>query len=94
MHSLVFNEVVHEDLTIEGFYVTSERKRENLWFVKFTDFTSIMRYVAQDRPAAIIRVPDDKNDSWIEWRGKGKPPAHLEKKLLDARKRLSNAKPK
>ena len=88
VHSLAFTEVIREDLTIEGFYVTSERKQENLWFVILTDFTSTMRHVAKDWPAVGMRVRNPADDGWIEWRGKGNPPVHVEKKMAGARRKF------
>jgi hypothetical protein len=70
IHSLLFSEVIQKNGKISAFFVTSDRKRSNLWLIRLSHFTSLMRYVAQDYPAVIHRVRDGETENWIEWRGK------------------------
>jgi hypothetical protein len=74
VHSLVFCEVLRADKTIQGFFVTSDYKSSNLWFIKLKDFIAIMRRVAHDYPAVIIRVRDPDTHTWTEWRGHRRRP--------------------
>lgn len=84
VHSLVFGELLREDDTIESFFVTSDRKWSNLWFVNMDNFTSTMRHVAQDYPSSEVRAFDPKKKNWIIWRGDGEPPTHIQRKIEKA----------
>jgi hypothetical protein len=76
IHSFVFSEFLGEDLRVEGFLVTSDRKRhERLWLVEIKTFIDLMRQVGSDYPSTMTGVFNrDKND-WELWQGHGDPPA-------------------
>lgn len=78
IHSFVFAEALHEDMTIEGFYVTSDQEKyEALWLVDIGRFVDLMRQVGMDYPSVGYRVFDvDKND-WFVWNGHGEAPPHI-----------------
>lgn len=85
VHSMVFGELLRDDDTVEGFLVTSDRKRSNLWFVDLSDFTAMMRQVSKDYPSVAVRMFDRDTKEWIFWQGDGDPPAHTQKKMEKAR---------
>jgi hypothetical protein len=89
VHSFIFAELVKdEDLTMEGFLVTSDRSRQTgLWHVDLHDFTNLMRVVGNDMPAHLIRIFDPKSGDWFTWQGNGEPPSHVSKKLEELTKR-------
>lgn len=72
IHSLVFCEHLRRNNTVQGFLVTSDLRRSNLWQINLRQFTSMMRYIADDRPTVIHRSRDGETENWIEWRGKRK----------------------
>lgn len=78
IHSFVFAESLRDDMTVEGFFVTSDRERDDrLWLVPMEAFINFMRQVGGDYPSTAVRVFDrDKND-WIVWQGHGDPPTEF-----------------
>jgi hypothetical protein len=59
IHSLVFVEVLAEDLSVAAFLVTSDREAvRGLVEVDLTAFTDLMRRAAEDYPTEIIRSLD------------------------------------
>jgi hypothetical protein len=78
IHSFVFAEHLRDDMAVEGFLVTSDRKRyDRLWLVRMNAFIGLMRQVGSDYPSNAIRVFNpDKND-WELWQGYGEPPAEF-----------------
>lgn len=60
IHSLVFAEILNEDGTIQGFIVTSHRKRDKLWEIHLSEYITVMQDIAHDYPSTMIRVFDTK----------------------------------
>ena len=89
IHSFVFAEAVHGDMTIEGFYVTSDQTRyDALWLINLERFIQLMREVGKDYPSIGLRILDiDKND-WFVWQGNGEPPPHVKRKIEKIRAKL------
>lgn len=82
IHSLVFAELSNHDANIEGFFVTSDRKRyEGVWLVELREFLRLMRDVGRDNPSTLIRVFDRKKNDWFIWQGDGEPPRHVAQRL-------------
>jgi hypothetical protein len=81
IHSLIFEAFPKADKPIDGFAVTSDRKRKNLWFVDMGKFTSVMRHVAHDSPSTMTGVSDPETGEWIEWRGRGAAPKNFREKM-------------
>jgi hypothetical protein len=79
IHSLVFGELLRGDETVEGFAITSDHKRSNLWFVNLSDFTAIMRRTADDGVSHAVRYWDETVGQWKEWRGNGEPPENFKR---------------
>jgi hypothetical protein len=78
IHSFIFSEFLREDMTIEGFLVTSDKSRyDRLWLVEMDSFVRLMRQVGSDYPSSMTGVFNrDKND-WEQWHGHGDPPAEF-----------------
>ena len=72
VHSLLFCESIDQDEKLTGFLITSERKRDVLWLIDLSVFTSLMRFIAKDRPAQIHRTRVGNAETWLEWRSSKK----------------------
>lgn len=82
IHSFVFAEALGDDHTVDGFLITSDRRRYNfLWFIHVPEFTHLMRKVASDYPSTVIQVFDQGVNDWFSWRGKGEPPQCVRRKI-------------
>lgn len=82
IHSFIFSEALGDDDSIDGFFVTSDRKRYDcLWWVDVGQYIRLMREVGHDYPACSHAVFDDEKNEWVEWRGTGNPPPYIEEKL-------------
>jgi len=81
IHSLIFAEVAREDDSIEGFFVTSDRKSSALWMVEIDRFIALMRSVANDYPSSVRFVRNAETGESAEWRGAGEPPAQIGAKM-------------
>jgi hypothetical protein len=57
IHSFVFSELLSGDWMVEGFFVTSDKKRyERLWFVEMKAFIDLMRQIGSDYPSTMTGV--------------------------------------
>lgn len=82
IHSLVFMEQLDDSGRVEGFYVTSDRKRyDKLWYVELRRFIDLMNLVGEDYPSVVCSVFDVETNDWFVWTGSGEPPAHIREKL-------------
>lgn len=81
VHSKVFSERVYaeDDLRVSGFFVTSDRRDNHLWLVSLTAYTELMRRIGNDYPN--FRIVFDEEGKHFSWRGHGKPPVHIAKKM-------------
>jgi hypothetical protein len=78
VHSLVFSEMLGEDLSIEGFLVTSDWRRSRLWEVKTRHFVKLMRNVGQDYAPDARRACNPERGDFALWQGEGSPPKSFE----------------
>lgn len=89
IHSFVFAEVVRNDMTIEGFYVTSDQKKyESLWLVDLGRFIELMRQVGKDYPSVGYKVFDPDENDWFVWNGHGEPPPHIKRHINHLHEKL------
>jgi hypothetical protein len=78
VHSFVFGEFLRDDMTVDGFLVTSDRIRyDRLWFVEMVAFISFMRQVGNDYPSTAISVFNRNTNDWELWQGHSDPPAEF-----------------
>jgi hypothetical protein len=78
IHSFVFSECLGDDMTVEGFLVTSERQRyDRLWFIEMEAFIGLMREVGRDYPSVAIGVFNQNTKDWELWQGHGEAPAEF-----------------
>jgi hypothetical protein len=67
--------MLREDMTVEGFLVTSDRRRgEFLLLVAMDEFVRLMREVGNDYPSTFIKVYNPDKDDYEVWQGDGDPP--------------------
>lgn len=93
IHSFVFVECTRDDLTIEGFFVTSDHKRyTSLLLIPMPAFIDVMREIGQDYPSSSMRIFDKKKNDWFFWQGHGDPPQQILDKLNTIRGRGSEPK--
>jgi len=81
IHSLIFSESAEENQAITGFFVTSDRHRSNVWFIKIDEFIKLMRDVSEDYPSEVHFVRNLETEEYIEWRGKTPPPLQIRSKM-------------
>jgi hypothetical protein len=94
VHSLAFGEMLREDMTVEGFLVTSDRRRgEFLLLVGMAEFVDLMREVGNDYPSTGIRVYDPEKDDYEVWQGDGEPPPEVVERLEAIRRKRVGLKP-
>lgn len=81
VHSKVFSECVYaeDDLRVNGFFVTSDRKDNHLWLVPIAAYTDLMRRIGNDYPN--FRIAFDSAGNHYSWRGHGAPPVQVAKKM-------------
>lgn len=77
VHSLSFGEVLNDDLTVGGFFVTSDKKRRFLWLVNLAAFTALTRRIGKDRPSVSVFQYDEAKADYVVWNGDGEPPARF-----------------
>ncbi|PDT13837.1 hypothetical protein CO670_26210 [Rhizobium sp. J15] len=94
VHSKVFSECVYaeDDLRVNGFFVTSDRKDKHLWLVPLTAYTDLMRRIGNDYPD--FRIVFDDEGKHFSWRGHGEPPVHIAKKMESMASGRIKPKPK
>jgi hypothetical protein len=80
VHSLVFFEMLRGDLTVEGFLVTSDRRKTCLWEIKTNAFVKLMHDVGNDHPATTRWARNPKTGQFVLWQGNGTPPASFEER--------------
>jgi len=78
VHSLVFSEMLGEDLSIEGFLVTSDWRRSRLWKVKTKHFVKLMRDAGKDYPPVARWACNPETGDFVLWHGEGSPPKSFE----------------
>lgn len=75
IHSYVFIERLNDSRSVEGFYITSDKKRtQALWFVSLDTLTSLIERTAQDDPATAVMMRNPETGDWNIWTGNEKPP--------------------
>lgn len=75
IHSYIFVEKELEDKSIEGFFFASDTtKSKGLWYLRLTDYVSLMRITGKDYPAKAQAERDPKTGDWIFWQGEGTAP--------------------
>jgi hypothetical protein len=77
IHSLVFVECIRDDLTVEGFMVTSDKRSSTLMSVDLNLFLKLLRAVASDYPSSGRWTTDPDTGEVLEWRGHGEPPPDI-----------------
>ena len=78
IHSFAFCECLRDDMTTEGFLVSSDRKRyDRVWFVEMDAFISLMRQVGTDYPSSMTGAFNRDKNHWELWQGHGDPPAEF-----------------
>jgi hypothetical protein len=77
VHSLVFFEMLGDDLSVEGF-LTSDRRKSCLWEIKTNAFVKLMHDVGKDYPATAQWARNPNTGEFVAWQGNGAPPASLE----------------
>jgi hypothetical protein len=78
VHSLVFSEMLGDDLTVEGFLVTSDRRRNCLWQIETGLFVNLMRDVGNDYPPTSQMARNPETGDFVVWQGQGAPPKSFE----------------
>jgi hypothetical protein len=78
VHSLVFSEVLGDDLTVEGFLVTSDRKSNCVWGIKIGPFVKLMRDVGNDYPPTSRIAGNPETGEFVVWQGQDSPPKSFE----------------
>jgi hypothetical protein len=78
VHSLVFFEVLGDDLSVEGFLVTSDRRKSWLWEINISAFVKLMHDVGTDYPPSAHWARNPKTGELVVWQGNGAPPASFE----------------
>lgn len=82
IHSFVFCEVLGDDNSIEGFFVTSDTSRyKGLWSVPMIRYIEMMRRVGNDYPSSMIMMFDPEQNDYYTWSGHGTPPKHIIQKM-------------
>lgn len=75
IHSYIFMEVMGTKSAVEGFFFASDKSKRNaLWYVKLSDFISLLKETGRDYPSSSRRVRDPRSGEWIVWSGHGHPP--------------------
>ena len=81
IHSLVFGEVLGDDLTLKAFLVTSDRRKSRLWEIKTDAFVELMHDVGNDDPAYAHYVSNPDTGEFVVWQGSsGSPPPSFEER--------------
>jgi hypothetical protein len=81
IHSLVFGEVLGDDLTLKAFIVTSDRRKTRLWEIKTDAFVELMNDVGNDYPASAHWVSNPDTGELVVWQGSsGSPPPSFEER--------------
>jgi hypothetical protein len=78
IHSLVFTEVLRDNLTLKAFLVTSDRRKTRLWEIKTDAFVKLMHDVGNDYPPESHRVSNPDTGEFVLWQGNGSPPPSFE----------------
>jgi hypothetical protein len=82
IHSFVFCEWLGDELTLDGFLVTSDKKRySGLWLIEIARFVALMRNVGTDNPSTGLVVFDDEQGDYQTWLGVGPPPRHIKERM-------------
>jgi hypothetical protein len=82
IHSFAFAEFLRDDMTVEGFLVTSDRRRyDRLWFVEMLAYVRLMRNVGNDYPPGTTGVFNRDRNDWEMWQGYGDPPVEFQRRM-------------
>jgi hypothetical protein len=70
IHSFIFGEVINDDRTIAGFYITSDKmKAKGLWFFELDAVVGLMEQTAKDELVAFIGVVNPHTGDAEVWTG-------------------------
>jgi len=78
IHNLVFLELLRDDLTVEAFLVTSDRRKTRLWEIRADAFIKLMHDIGNDYPSTFRYVCNPDTEEFVVWQGHGSPPASFE----------------
>lgn len=95
VHSFIFSETIHDNRTIDGFFITSDRlKKQGLWYFEVRMIVGLMEQTAKDNPPSAYMSRDPDTGEFEVWAGDGEPPLSWKKKVekLAARRSVLLAK--
>lgn len=74
VHSYVFVECIRDDRSVEGFFITSDKKRHQaLWFFSLDAVAGLMERTAADDPNTVAMTRNYEGELEVVWAGNAKP---------------------
>ena len=81
VHSFVFVELMNDDGSIEGFYITSDKlSGKGIWQFGFNTVIDLMKKTAKDWPAFARTIRDPETGETMVWAGNTEPPEEWTRK--------------